>query len=120
MSDERRLLDRIRARGEEVINQLSAEIRSSPRFAKAVEGAMRGREKLEEAAAKALRQMNLPTRDELRRATARIEALEREVMRLRRGGTRDSGARQSGKPAARRGPKRPAVGKTRSRRTKAE
>jgi hypothetical protein len=56
---------------------------TNPGFLKAMEGAMRGREKLEQAAASALRQMNVPTRSELKRATARIEALEREVSALR-------------------------------------
>ena len=42
-------------------------------------GAMRGKEKLEEAVGRVLRQMNVPTRSELKRAVARIEALEKEL-----------------------------------------
>jgi hypothetical protein len=84
MTIDRGLLDRIRSRGEEVLTQLSAEMMSNPRFMKALEGAMRGREKLQEAVAGALRQMNVPTRSELKRASARIETLEREVAELRK------------------------------------
>jgi polyhydroxyalkanoate synthesis regulator phasin len=83
MTIDRGLLDKIRSRGEEVLTQLSGELMSNPRFMKAMEGAVKGREKLEEAAASALKQMNVPTRSELKRATARIETLEREVGELR-------------------------------------
>jgi hypothetical protein len=95
------ILGRIRARGEEVLTQVSAELTSNPRIAKAVEGALRGKEKLEEGIGRALRQMNVPTRSELKRALSRIEALEREVADLR--------AKAKARPAARR---RPAAGKT--------
>jgi polyhydroxyalkanoate synthesis regulator phasin len=50
---------------------------------KAVEGALRGKDKIEEAVGRALRQMNLPTRTELKRALARIDTLEREVASLK-------------------------------------
>jgi polyhydroxyalkanoate synthesis regulator phasin len=48
-----------------------------------VQRAARGKERLEEAASRAVRSMNLPTRSEFRRAEARIEALERDVAALR-------------------------------------
>jgi polyhydroxyalkanoate synthesis regulator phasin len=83
MTIDRGLIDRIRARGEEVLGQVSGELMNNPRFMKAMEGAMRGREKVEEAVAAALKQMNVPTRTELKRATGRIETLEREVAALR-------------------------------------
>ena len=83
MTVDRGLLDRIRSRGEEVLSQVSAELMSSPRFMKAMEGALRGREKLEEAVGQALKQMNVPTRTELKRALSRIETLEREVSSLK-------------------------------------
>jgi polyhydroxyalkanoate synthesis regulator phasin len=83
MTVDRGLLDRIRTRGEEVLTQVSGELMSNPRFVKAVEGAMRGREKLEEAVGQALKQMNVPTRSELKRAVSRIETLEREVGALK-------------------------------------
>ncbi len=84
MRIDRGLLGRIRTRGEEVLTQLSAELSANPRLAKAVEGALQGRERLGHAAAAALEHVNLPTRSELKRATARIETLEREVAELRR------------------------------------
>ena len=96
MTVDRGLLDRIRSRGEEVLTQVSAELMSNPRFMKAMEGAMRGREKLEEAVGQALKQMNVPTRSELKRAVSRIETLEREVAALK--------ARAKSRPAA---PRRP-------------
>jgi polyhydroxyalkanoate synthesis regulator phasin len=98
MTNDRGILDRIRARGEEVLTQVSAEITSNPRFAKAVEGAMRGKERLEEGMGRALKQMNLPTRSELKRALARIESLEREVAELK------AKAKAKARPAARRRP----------------
>jgi polyhydroxyalkanoate synthesis regulator phasin len=76
-------LNRLRSRGEEVLTQVSAELSSNPRFMQAMAGALRGKEKLEEAVARALRQMNVPTRTELKRALGRIEALEREVGALK-------------------------------------
>jgi hypothetical protein len=100
MSIDRGLIGRIRARGEEVFTQLSAELMQNPGFMKAVDGALRGREKLEEAAAHALKQMNVPTRSELKRVNARLEALERGLAELRaevkRGG-RASAARTGAK-----------------------
>jgi polyhydroxyalkanoate synthesis regulator phasin len=77
------LLDRLRSRGEEVLTQVSAELMSNPRFLKAMEGAMRGKERLEEAVGQALKQMNVPTRTELKRALSRIDTLEREVATLK-------------------------------------
>lgn len=83
MTIDRSLLDKIRSRGEEVLSQVSSELMANPRFVKAIEGAVKGREKLEEAATAALKQMNVPTRTELKRATSRIEALERELAEVR-------------------------------------
>ena len=77
------LLGRLRSRGEEVLTQVSAELMSNPRFLKAMEGAARGKERLEEAVGRALKQMNVPTRTELKRAVSRIETLEREVAALK-------------------------------------
>ena len=91
------LLGRLKSRGEEVLTQVSAELMSNPRFLKAMEGAMRGREKIEEAVGQALKQMNVPTRSELKRAVSRIETLEREVAALK--------AKAKSRPAA---PRKPA------------
>jgi hypothetical protein len=76
-------LERLRSRGEEVFTQVSAELSSNPRFMQAMAGALRGKEKLELAVARVLRQMNVPSRSELKRALARIEALERELAGLK-------------------------------------
>jgi ubiquinone biosynthesis protein UbiJ len=97
MTLDRGLLDRIRSRGEEVLTVVSGELMSNPRFLKAMEGAMRGREKIEEAVGQALKQMNVPTRSELKRAVSRIETLEREVAALK--------AKAKSRPAA---PRKPA------------
>jgi len=83
MTIDRGLLGRIRTRGEEVLTQVSAELMSNPRFMKAMEGAMRGKEKLEEGVGHALKQMYVPTRSDLKRALSRIESLEREVVALK-------------------------------------
>jgi hypothetical protein len=83
MTDDSGFLNRLRSRGEEVLTQVSAELSSNPRFMQAMAGAMRGKEKLEEAVARALRQMNVPSRAELKRALSRIDALEREVAALK-------------------------------------
>jgi hypothetical protein len=72
-------LNRLRSRGEEVLTQVSAELGSNPRFMRAMAGALRGKEKLEQAVSRVLRQMNVPSRSELKRALARIDALEREI-----------------------------------------
>jgi len=77
------LLDRLRSRGEEVLTQVSAELMSNPRFLKAMEGALRGKERLEEAVSQAVEKLNVPTRTELKRALSRIETLEREVASLK-------------------------------------
>jgi polyhydroxyalkanoate synthesis regulator phasin len=96
MTVDRGLLDRIKSRGEEVLTQVSGELMSNPRFMRAMEGAMRGKEKLEEGVGRVLKQMNVPTRSELKRAVSRIEALEREVAALK--------TRAKARPAAPRNP----------------
>ena len=84
MTDENSVFQRLRARGEEVFTQISGELMSNPHFMKAVQGAMRGKEKIDEAAARALKTMNVPTRTEFKKALRRIEALEAELADLRR------------------------------------
>jgi hypothetical protein len=99
MNDEDKgLLDRLKERGEEVFTQLSGELMSNRHFVKAMEGAMRGKQKLDEAAARALKTMNVPTRTEFKRAVARIETLEEELVSLR------ARVKSSGKAAARKSP----------------
>jgi len=100
MTVDRGLLDRLRSRGEEVLTQVSAELMSNPRFMKAMDGAMRGKERLEEGVGQALKQMNVPTRGELKRALSRIESLEREVAALK------AKAKAKARPAATRAPRK--------------
>ena len=83
MADDPGFLIRLRSRGEEVLTQVSAELSSNPRFMQAMAGALKGKEKLEQAVARVLRQMNVPSRGELKRAVARIDALERELAALK-------------------------------------
>ena len=75
----RSVFDVLKERGEEVMNQISGELMQNPAFIKAMQGAIKGREKIEEAATQALRGMNIPTRTEFKKALSKIEALEREL-----------------------------------------
>ena len=84
MSEDTGFLNRLRERGQEYLTQVSAELSQNPRFMQAVAGAMRGKEKLEQAVGRVLRQMNVPTRSELKRAVARIDALERPLAARKR------------------------------------
>jgi hypothetical protein len=77
------LFDRLKARGEEVFNQVSSQLMQNPQFVKAMQGAIKGKEALDVAAARALKQMNIPTRSEFKKAVGRIESLERELQELR-------------------------------------
>jgi len=108
MTVDKSLLDRLRDRGEEVLTQVSGELMSNPRFMKAMERALRGKEKVEEAAAHAIKSMNIPTRTEFKKALSRIDALEREVQTLR------SKAKTSGG-----GPRKAPVRKGRAKKTPA-
>ncbi len=82
MSDES-VFDRWRARGEAVFNQVSAELMKNPNFVKAMQAAMKGKERVDVAVGQALKAMNVPTRAEFRRALARMDALEQEVAALK-------------------------------------
>jgi len=82
VSDEN-VFDRWRARGEAVFNQVSAELMKNPNFVKAMQAAMKGKERVDVAVGQALKAMNVPTRSEFRRALARVEALEEQVAALK-------------------------------------
>ena len=84
MSDDRSIFDRLKERSEEVFTQVSGELMSNPHFMKAMEGALKGKEFVDEAATRALKSMNVPTRTDLKKALSRIEALEAEVAALRK------------------------------------
>jgi polyhydroxyalkanoate synthesis regulator phasin len=90
VSDARSVFDRLKARGEEVFTQVSGELMKNEQFVKAMQAAMRGKERLDQAAGRALKTMNVPTRSEFKRALNRIEALEEEIRNLR--------ARQAARP----------------------
>ena len=91
------LLDALRTRGNQLFGQVSADLMQSPHFVKALQGALRGKAMLDEAAGRALKNMNIPTRTEFKRALARIEALEQELQDLRRKQPKRRGAqRRSG------------------------
>jgi len=78
------VFDFLRARGEEFLNQVSNELMSNPRFIQAMQAAVRGKEWVDDAVARALRTLNVPTRTEFNRAVARIDALERELAEAKR------------------------------------
>jgi polyhydroxyalkanoate synthesis regulator phasin len=84
VSSERGVFDFLRARGEEFLTQVSNELMSNPRFIRAMQAAVRGKEWIDQAVAQALRTMNVPTRSEFKRALARIDVLERELADVRR------------------------------------
>jgi polyhydroxyalkanoate synthesis regulator phasin len=70
-----------------------------------MQGALEGKQRLDRAVGKAMKTMNVPTRTELKRAVARIEALEEEVAGLKdklktaprpKAGAKAAGARKAG------------------------
>jgi hypothetical protein len=75
----RSVFDRLKERGEEVWGQISNDLMENPHFIKAMQGAIKGKEKLEEGVTQALRGMNIPTRTEFKKALSKIEMLEREL-----------------------------------------
>jgi DNA-binding NarL/FixJ family response regulator len=75
----RSVFDRLKERGEEVLNQLSADLMANPHFVKAMQSAIKGKERLEEGVTQALQGMNIPTRSEFKKALSKIESLEREL-----------------------------------------
>jgi polyhydroxyalkanoate synthesis regulator phasin len=104
MDEDAGLLNRLRSRGQEVLTQVSAELSQNKHFMQAMAGAMRGKERLEQAVGRVLRQMNVPTRSELKRAVARIDALEKELAELKRSRPRAAPSRaRSRRPPAKGG-----------------
>ena len=79
MYDENSIFGRLRARGGEFFSQVSSELMKNPQFVSAMQAAVAGKEKLDEAVARALETMNIPTRTEFKRALDRIEALEQQA-----------------------------------------
>ena len=81
-SDEgRSVFDRLKERGEEVFTQVSNELMQNRALHEGHAGRRcAGKQKLDEAAGRALKTMNIPTRTEFKRARRAIEALERELV----------------------------------------
>ncbi len=100
MEEDDGFLNRLRSRGQEVLTQVSAELGQNKRFMQAMAGAMRGKERVEEAVGRVVRQMNVPTRSELKRAVARIDALEKELAALKRSRPKAAAARPRARRAA--------------------
>jgi hypothetical protein len=101
MSEEETIFERIKARGEVMFQQVSGELMANPRFMAAMQSALRGKEKLDDAAARALKAMNVPTRTEFKKALRRIDALENElaaarVVRPKKGAKRRSPRKKTG------------------------
>lgn len=94
MRERASVLDSLKARGEEVLGRISGELMSNPHFMKALQAAMEGKQKLDQAASRTLKQMNIPTRTEFKRALHRIEVLEQEIVDLK--------AKAKARPATRR------------------
>lgn len=76
------VFEALRAKGEEFFGAVSAELMANPRFMKAVETAWKGKAKLDETVAQALKSANIPTRTEFKSALRRIEALEARLQEL--------------------------------------
>jgi polyhydroxyalkanoate synthesis regulator phasin len=104
--NEQGVFERLKARGEELFSQVSGELMANPRFMQAMQRAFEGKQKLDRAAARALKQMNIPTRTEFKRALSRIEELERQIAELK-----------PKRPTARKAPARKAPAKRAARRT---
>lgn len=93
------VLESLKARGEEVFAKVSGELMSSPHFMKALQAAMQGKQVFDQAASRALKQMNIPSRTEFKRALARIEALEHELAALKARPKRERKPRKPAEPA---------------------
>ena len=97
------VFDKLKAKGEEVFTQVSAELMQNPRFVKAMQGAMqgaaRGRETLDRGVSKALKSMNVPTRADVKKMLSRIESLESELSALKAKARKKAKARPGRKAA---------------------
>jgi polyhydroxyalkanoate synthesis regulator phasin len=101
MEEDDGFLNRLRSRGQQVLTQVSAELGQNEHVMQAVAGAMRGKERLEQAVGRVVRQMNVPTRSELKRAVARIDALEKELAALKRSRPKAAASQSRSRRAAR-------------------
>lgn len=76
MKKTRGMFDLLRTTSSQVMSQ-GSELLKSPAFLRAVETVIRGKEMVNGAVEQTMKRMDVPTRTELKRAVARIEALER-------------------------------------------
>ena len=79
----RGLLGVLKERGEGVLQDLSTELLKNPRFLKALQKAIQGKEALDVAAGRALKKANIPTRTEFKKSVRKVEALEQELAELK-------------------------------------
>lgn len=79
----RGVFDRLLEQGEGLVARVSAELMQNPQFMKALSAAWAGKAKLDEGVGRALKQIDIPTRSEFKKALSRIEALERQVEALK-------------------------------------
>ena len=94
------MFEKLKARGEEVWNRVSNDLMQNPQFIRALQGALKGKELIDQAVSRALKTMNVPNRSEFKRALHRIEQLEQEVAALKTAAPRTSRPRtSSGKPS---------------------
>ncbi|MCM2256277.1 MAG: phasin family protein [Vicinamibacteria bacterium] len=77
------VFDRLREQGEGLVARVSTELMQNPQFMKALSAAWAGKAKLDEGVGRALKQIEIPTRSEFKKAVSRIEALERQVEALK-------------------------------------
>ena len=84
MTIDKDLIDRLKTRGEEMFTQVSAELMQNPRFMKAMEGAMKGKERVDDVVRQALKKANIPSRTEFKKAVRRIDELEEELASLKK------------------------------------
>ena len=115
---QRGMFDFLRTQGEAFVTQVTNRLMGDPRFIRAVQTALKGKEwfgqAVGQAVAQALRTMNVPTRTEFKRALLRIEALEEQLAQMRKSasaarrvasrprgsaGARKKGARKRAAPA---------------------
>jgi hypothetical protein len=99
------LFDSLRARGEEVFNRISQELLANPSFMRAMQAAWRGKEKLDQAVAQAVKGLNIPTRAEFNRAVQRIGELEAQLAGLKTARKRGSAHARPARPRRARKPK---------------
>lgn len=96
------VFDRLREQGEGLVARVSAELMQNPQFMKALSAAWAGKAKLDEGVGRALKQIDIPTRSEFKKAVSRIEALERQVEALTAAAVPPAAAPAASKPAPRR------------------